>query len=222
MQTRNSPQNNSIKTKKKLPWVWIIAGSGCLLILVVGGLILALIGMGLLFNLSGQDMEIKQSDKEALLTVSTIKNWVPNMKIDLAKETFTKQKFFDDSVDLDYTYDASESTFPAYVNSSITVEPNAKDASLSYDSLKVGMKIGLSLGGNGDFKEVERNDLLKWGDESFCSLLYVDGNPVGNFFITREGNRIYYSLFSGIYFDNPEYLEQLLTPYLKNLSTYNP
>ena len=62
--------------------------------------------------------------------------------------------------------------------------------------------------------------LFAWGDESRYGQLQAAGQPFGNIFVARKGNRVVYCVFSGVYFDDAEAIAELLTPALDRLDAY--
>ena len=69
----------------------------------------------------------------------------------------------------------------------------------------------------GGVEQTERNDLLKWGDDSRCGLLVNQGFNVGNYFFARKGNKIFCLLIAGICIQDAEELRAVLLPHLERL-----
>ena len=85
-----------------------------------------------------------------------------------------------------------------------------------------GALMGMKILGEADIEVIERDDIFRWGDESTFSILSLDGEPFGNMFRTRQGNRVLFIIFSGIYTDDSESVGDLLLPVLNQLYTYAP
>jgi hypothetical protein len=67
-------------------------------------------------------------------------------------------------------------------------------------------------------KQVERNDLFKWGDASKFCLLESKGMPVGVVFSARKETRVFLITISGVYFDDSAEIEELLGERLRALA----
>jgi hypothetical protein len=183
------------------------------------GLILIVVGLGVLFVLTGREVPVTESDKAVLLRAGRLAELSENLRVAPAAEKFTKTKFLDSSVELNYEYEDAENLF---VQCTISIEPSAKDARTTYAAQSLGMKVGLKVGGGASLSMDDRNDLLSWGDQSKCSLIKNGANPVGNFFIARKGKRVFYAVFVGLYIDDPQVFTELLQPLLKRLDAYEP
>jgi hypothetical protein len=206
--------------KKKPTRVWLV-------ILMALGIPLvglaALVGVGVLLSSTGKDLPPGDADRAAVLTIEELGERLQDFtpKPNVAK--LTKRKLLDGSHELSYEYDTStDAKGGLYLNCVITVEKDATDARNSYLGMKLGGAAGFAITSGKGVSLQDREDLLKWGDDSHSAVLTVDGKPGGNFFIARKGTHIFYLIVAGVFFDSPENLSSLLVPKLEQLAQYKP
>jgi hypothetical protein len=202
--------------KKSRIWLIIVLAVGIPLIAIA-----AVVGLGVLFVATGTDLPINEADRVAVLSVEDLATRLASFEPNAKLEKFTKQRLIDGSYELTYEYDGSKEKKPLYINCVINVERSQRDAAGTFVGMKIGGHAGLALGASG-IKLQDRDDLLKWGDESRSAIVTVDGKPGGNFFLARKGKHIFYVLFSGAYIEDPEALADLLMPKLEKLTSYRP
>ena len=177
--------------------------------------LLLLVGDGVLFMVTAQDEALSADDEAALLTVSVLAEWMEDYSPDLSKETLSKTRYLDRSYDVDYEFDDAGNDVAPYLMCSVTVEPKLSDALISYKAMQTGLNIGF--GSQAGASQVERNDLFRWGDRSRFCILEADGTPVGNSFTAVKGKRVFMVTFSGVFFDDPVAIRDLLVPHLDAL-----
>jgi hypothetical protein len=180
-------------------------------------LILFVVSSGLLYELTAEELPVTANDKLVLLTFEDFADWELDVEKDQGTETFIKQKYFDDTYYLEYEFEAAD----FYVFCSVDVDTSASGAEGTYFGAEAGTSIALGLE---DAEMRERNDLLTWGDESKCALLIETktNGTYGNYFIARNGKYVIELFITGVYFDGPGDLEELLKPVLDKLSAYQP
>ena len=194
-------------------WLWLAV----LIPLAVVGTIVALVGLGVVFNASGESEPLSAGERRLLLDIEHLSAWTDGYQPDVGRELATKKRYFDDSYELEYVYDVPDENAP-YLTYSVTFESDETDARTTYASFWGGTHVGFFVG-DGDFRVREENDLLRWGDDSKLGILTADGRAFGNVFLARDGNRVVYFLVAGIYFDEADALDALLTPYLDRLGS---
>jgi hypothetical protein len=185
------------------------------LMLSVGGVVVVFVGGGAFFLLTAKDAPVTVADREAVLGITDIALWIDDFSPDTSKESLKKTKFFDKSYDIEYEYDDLLNNDAPYLLCSITVEPSFSDARISYAAMRAGFGLGFS--GEPGVKRVLRNDLFRWGDKSEFSLLEADGLSFGNLFVGRKGSRVFMITISGVYFDEPAEIHDLLGEKLRAL-----
>ena len=201
--------------------VWIIVAA--VIGICIIGTILLVIGVGVLFWATSTEEPLGPNDQAAIVDIDMFRAWSGDPYApDYSGEKITKTRFIDGSYDIDYDYDIPEDPNAPYLNCNITIEKDNADAKTSYVSIWAGAIIGIRLLGDADVEVTERNDLFRWGDESTFAILSINGEPFGNMFSARKGNRLLFIIFSGIYSDDGETVSDLLLPRLNQLHTYAP
>ena len=188
--------------------------------LCIAALAAIVIGLGALFYYTSEEEPVSPQERELVVQAGELAPLLEGVEVDPAAESIVKTRYFDGSFDIDYEY-THPGEQPLYVQSSVHFEPSVSDARTTYRALGVGLTMGLSLSGE-EIEQAERNDLLKWGDESRCAILTAQGQPVGNFFVARQDRRVFHVLISGHVIEDPQALRELVEPHLKRLESYQP
>ena len=171
----------------------------------------------------GKTLPVRDADKELMLRASDLETWMdeaPDPPVDEARATLTRTRDLFGVEEI--TYEFSDDATALFVNTTVTIDPKASDARTTYSVTKLGLGVGLAIESDTGMKKVERNDLFTWGDESTSYLLEMDGDPVGNAIVARKGTKTIFVIFSGIYFDDPDDLDEVLEPHLTALETWTP
>ena len=207
MRRLNSPIHTGRSGKG---WLMAIAA------LVVGGVLLAAVaGAAIFFLVSGQKKQMTSEERALLIDVSDLAEWVEGFTPESDRESYTKITYFDRSYDLEYEYDPVSMENDLYVNCSITVEPGLDDAMISYSSLWAGANLGVWLEEGVELRE--NSSFYSYGDASKFATFYSDDSPFGNVFISRKGSIIFFVMFSGVYFTDPELFAEFIEPKLKRV-----
>jgi hypothetical protein len=153
-----------------------------------------------------ESASLTEKDKAAVLQIEDLALWIEGFIPDPTKESLVKTKEFDNSYDIEYTYEDEEGDTPLYLYHSVSVQPTSSDAMIVHKAVDFGTWIG-----SGETKLVTRNDLFSWGDESeFCLWQTESGDIFGNYFTGRKGKKVVLIAISGIYFDEPDAINELL------------
>ncbi len=183
----------------------VVIGAPLALCLVLGATIV-------LFDKTQKKTPLTQAERGALVTAEDLvaagAKFAPDPKVEVS----SKNANLDGSSELSYEYESKDP--PVYVSTSISMEKSAADAISSYTGQSVGGAVGMNLSEPKMGLE-DRDDLLKWGDQSRARLITYDGHPVGNFFIARKNNRVFLTMFTGVYFDDPEDFKSVIEPKLE-------
>ena len=118
-------------------------------------------------------------------------------------ETFSKNSYGGNSFDLEYEFETpdSEQNDPMYMNVRFASDPNIKDAMVTEGIERASGGLGLKLG---NLKQQPVKGAKTYGNSSSLNLLTLEGAPVGNYFICRQGKRTCTITMTGtIYFDDP-------------------
>lgn len=136
-----------------------------------------------------------------------------------SNETFTIDRSWDGSFDVDYEYDGSdavESNDALYVQGSLSIQPSLRDARMVQGAVKLGLGIGNRL-----------NDLktravpgFSFGEASELGVIVSGGVDVGNFMIVRDGRRVYTLILSGVCVTNAADWNGLMRPWLDRFAAY--
>ena len=201
--------------------VWIIVAA-VIAISIIGGMLLV-VGLGALYWATSSEEPLGPNDQAAIVDIDMFLDWSGDPYApDYSGEKLIKTRFLDGSYDVDYDFNVPEDPDAPYLNCNITIEKNKADANVSYVSMWTGALLGMHMLGDADVEVTERNDIFRWGDESTFAILSVDGEPFGNMFSARKDTRVFFIIFSGIYTDDGEFVNDLLLPVLSELHTYAP
>jgi hypothetical protein len=219
--TPPSPQFSYVPPprKRSRTWIWLVV------ILVPAGLLLCVafvIGIGAVYVLTAKEEPASQSERQLVVDAAAVAaargDFTPRAEL----ETCKKIRYLDRSFDIEYEYDSPEDDDNPYINSSLTVERNLRDARTSYLSLWGGARLGMRFGSGTEVTVVERNDLFRWGDESRFALLQVGGFSGGNLFVARKDTKVVYLLLAGASLDEPGEIAALLGPVLERVEQFKP
>lgn len=136
-------------------------------------------------------------------------------------ETFSKTRFFDGSREINYEFQTpeTEADNPLYMNVTLTFEKKQSDALVSHGVERTAVAAGMRVAG---IKSRKIDEFYAYGDSSTFYVLEMDGKPVGNMFLTRDGKKIYLIIMSGFYFDDPGAWKELVEEKLRRFSAYEP
>jgi hypothetical protein len=175
--------------------------------------ILTVFSMVALVTACSESASLTEQDKAAVLQIEDLALWIEGFEPDPTKGSLVKTKEFDKSYDIEYTYEDEEGDTPLYLYHSVSVQPSSSDALIVHKAMDFGTWIG-----SGETNLVTRNDLFSWGDESeFCLWQTESGDTFGNYFTGRKGKKVVLIAISGVYFDDPEAIRELLAEKLEAL-----
>jgi hypothetical protein len=194
--------------------------------IIAAVVLLACGGMGTLFYFAfihDIEMPVAAADRGVVITAECLAEFTPTLEPDPNRGNLRKVRHLDGSREVTYEYQSEEGAeSPLYVNNQVGVERTAQDAQYSYGGLGIGTNLSFRLGGEGNTRPVERNDLWRWGDDSKCALLMNGDKKVGNLFMARKGRRYFYLMIVGVYFEDGQAIQELLGPMLQRLDSYEP
>jgi hypothetical protein len=195
--------------------------------LIIGipvGCIALLGGLGWLYLATAKDVAILPKDEAVVVQVEDVRQYLGEKFTPLASaETIKKSRYFDGSHEIDYTYDhPRDGQQTLYLSNTVGIERDVSEAIGNYHGSRVAIRATMSVLGETKLTHTDRNDLFRWGDDSSLSIISSDGEPVGNLFCARKGNRVFTLLMVGLYFDDAEGIRNLLGPKLAQLEKYEP
>ena len=177
-------------------------------------LIMLCAGAWLLVEITSKDQPVTAADRELLITGQQVGATVPGFRFRKDKETVTKKKLFDGSIELFYEYDDDN----LWVTCTVSVETQVSDAKVAYSAAVAGNNLGVSFQGTLDNRSAE----FRWGDELRYAVVKSEKGTLGHVLTVRKGKVVYDLVIVGIYFDNTETFRQFVTPKLNKISTYQP
>lgn len=117
-----------------------------------------------------------------------------------------------------YNFDSSKVKINSeYLNISCHLEISSsvakakKDLKFQYNAFKFGFAIAKNVS-KGKVKLEDANQLFTLGDSNYHLLFKNKDSIIGNFILTRVGNKILQVYWMGLYFDEQEDLEECLAP----------
>lgn len=134
-------------------------------------------------------------------------------------ETISLTKYYDFSVELEYTYDSleSEDHIPFHYTISINKDLSSSSALQSYFITKKALEIG-SNAFEQSTKEI--NDVELPGEQNYYATRFYEGEEIGILFIMKEENIVYSVYTTGLIFDDHSFLLDAILPDLKTLSQF--
>lgn len=184
-------------------------------------LVFLLIGLALFTGC--KEIELTDQQKELLITVNDLSDYI-DYDVELEScETYKGVKNLDGSIELDYEFDYEKNEnneSPLYISSGIEYDRTVSDAKENFKIIVGAFKIGAFLGDK-DVKIVKEDNLFNWGDESYCAYMELDEIKLGNIFAFRKENKIISLILTGTYFDDKETVSEFLLDKLNAFSEYS-
>ena len=209
-----SPAPAAVPAKRRTPWLPILLGIG---VPCAGCSLLFVCFLGAAFA-PGTELPVTDADRAVLLDAEDLAEW-SDFDVAVGTESVKKTKDLFGTHELAYEFTSDEGVF---VNTTVTYDKTESDARSTFSVTKMGLGVGMALEKSEGMTREERNELFAWGDDSVTYLLQMNGAPVGNVIVARKGKRTYFVIFAGVYFDDEGQLEELLSPQLTALETWNP
>lgn len=203
-----SPAPRARRPRSRLVWLWLLAIPAVPLLLVG-----AMAALGLVYVWTAKKVPVTGRDREMVLDIRALAARMEDFSPAPVRESIRKERYFDGSWEVEYEYDDPADSAP-YLTCTVGWEPKVSDAAAGYLIMWHGATLGLRYGSDATLTVAERNDLFRWGDQSRLGILMLDGKPVGNVFVARKGKTMFSVLFSGVYFDEPDELAEMLEPVL--------
>lgn len=104
-----------------------------------------------------------------------------------------------------------------YLYSGVSLYPRAGDALLTSYAETFGAEFALQRSGLEQRSLELEADL---GTRASLKLLLQDGEPVGNLFYASVGNKSFFTIFTGVYFEEAEDFEAFIAPKIATLRAY--
>lgn len=163
---------------------------------------------------------LEEGDRQLLVTVVDLAGYGATIDPVDASIVERRVQYFDGSLELEYEFEAAESSAsPLYLSAVAGLERRKSDALVTYTAQREAVKLTAKAGG---LDMVPMPSFFSWGDDSLFVMLEYEGVTVGNFFLARKGRKTYFLMLSGFYFDEPALWAELVQPRLDRLSAFDP
>jgi hypothetical protein len=212
-------QTVAVPQKKRRTWLLVV---GLCVGLPIAGIALVVL-IGWFYIATAEDLPVTEADRAVVLRAQDVAPQYPHEGFEVRplREKFKKVRYMDGSHEVEYTYETPDGDpYPLQIYCTINIERNASDATTTHAANKVGGNIGISTAEG--IKLVPRDDLFRWGSDSSMSMVYNQGAPLGHIFFARSDKHVVAIMLYGVYFENREHLEELLTPVLDRFKKYKP
>jgi hypothetical protein len=111
-------------------------------------------------------------------------------------------------------YERDCDTPDVYAQSLAQVNPSSLEARQSFVMLVATMKGGMRLAGR-ELNVEPHPELLTFGDQRYSAIIKYGNDPRGNMFVFRQGRVVHSLIITGIYFDDPKTVRDLLGPVIE-------
>ncbi|HEX5104885.1 MAG TPA: hypothetical protein VFV87_13790, partial [Pirellulaceae bacterium] len=128
------------------------------------------------------------------------------------REVWLTKRNLDGSLEIEYEYDPERAPGAGEdisLMSSASIEPSESSARESFGMTLAAYRLGFGIY---DVQARELPHAMPGADQSHFALIVKDGNPVGNMVVVQQGKRVHGLLLIGLYFDDPQELDDLLRP----------
>ncbi len=158
--------------------------------------------------------DVEEGDRELVVRIGQLQPYGLSLPEGFESyEKFSKHRWLDGSVVIDYEFDAPLDLDLPYLSVMSELHPTNDDACASYRAGNVGVPLGL-----GGPELSIRDDIYEYGDESrFAYLLTLNDEPMGMYFAMCSGRTAFMLVTGGVYFEDSEQLAELLDPVLERL-----
>lgn len=151
----------------------------------------------------GWTAETEPLDSTRGLTADAVAQYYGDPTLAEGESTLVRTHYIDRSYDIEFEFDNDE----IGIYSLYTVERKTSDALTVYGSTA----LSTSLMEADEVTLEERPDLFSWGDNSSSQIMMFEGQPAGHVIVARKGKVVFTVSVSGVFIDNPEELEELLS-----------
>jgi hypothetical protein len=163
--------------------------------------------------------EIQDEERELLVTVRDLEVYGVVTDDPTNGESFLVKRNLDGSTEIEYEYDSekdSSNVDTLWLKSEAEVLETDELASTAFDDRISAYKIGAFLASS-EAEISEDPELFTLGDESYSAYFEKGGSKLGNVLVIRKGNTVFSLLITGLYFDDPQLLHDLMSPKLEKV-----
>ena len=146
------------------------------------------------------------SDEEKKLVVDAAALVEYGADVDPACGKYTTTRSLDATTEIRYECDGET----VYILSTAEVSPNVRDARQTFVINIGAYKAGIAIGD----ATLQRRDALlgDLGEDRYAALIGAGGKNAGNLFMVRQGRVVHSVMITGLYFDEADAAQELLTP----------
>jgi hypothetical protein len=204
------------RRKFRALWVVVILAVVC----IVGAAVLA-IAMATLVMFTPSEEAVTAEQRKLVVDIRAVAAQIDDYAPDASRETAVQRRYFDRSVDIDYTYERAAGD-DIYVKCVYSMAATPGEAKVVYRERCSDRAWKKALAVLKNVELVERNDIFRWGDESRLVVVRAEGKPRGNIFVARKGAAVFYLLITGACFDKQEAFSSLVRPTLARIDASLP
>lgn len=134
---------------------------------------------------------------------------------------YSKALYEHRSKEIEYEFDPEQTDSSVlFLSHTITFDSILSEAKDDYTSFIVAYKLGGKISSS-DVNYIQLNNTQKFGDQSYIAIIKKDENDIGNVLVVRRANTIHSLIFSGVYFDDPDYLFDFVSSKFTEADKYN-
>ncbi len=153
------------------------------------------------------------TDRDFVLTMGELQPFGVDLPLDFEMyESISRRTLTDGSVAIAYEFEAPEELGLPYLYSVTETHPTPAEACESFAVGNAGAR-------SGGIEVQERNDIVRYGDDSLFGLLVEDGEPYGNLFSMCHGRTSFMVILGAFYFDDGASWAELIEPILEAIDS---
>lgn len=179
-------------------------------VVVAAGLVAAAFFAGRMFIREVKPKPATEADRRLVVTAERMQqHGGPEPNPDY--ERLTVQRMFGTAA-IQYEYqipNSVETEERIYIQSAVNVAMTRTEAMQQHALGVVAMRAGMAAN---DLKVQPAPQLLTFGDQKYAALLMKGDRPIGNLLVVRDGRIVHTLIVSGLYFEEPEAIAELLKP----------
>jgi hypothetical protein len=188
--------------RKRRVWLIVLLAVGTPVAVIVL-LFVAGIGMYLLSS----ETPASEAEQALVLRYADLEPYFEGLPARPQRVAAVKRDIPGAGYEIEYEYEHED----LFIYSLFAMDRSINEARMSFTAIQVGTGYGMRSEG---VTQEPADHLLRWGDQSACYILRMNGQPIGNRFVARKGRKIVNFLFSGAYFDSAEEFRGMIMPVL--------
>jgi len=163
---------------------------------------------------------ISEQEKSLLITENDLGQFLGEGSTNLAGK-YSKTLYEHRSKEIEYEFDPEQTdTSVLFLSHTITFDAILSEAKDDYILFIAAYNVGGKMSSS-DVTYVQLNNTQKYGDQSYIAIIKKDDNEIGNVLVVRRANTIHSLIFSGVYFDDTDYLFKFVSSKFMEADKYN-